>query len=64
MHYVEKNTHVCNVNAGVRLHILGTAVEDEAENVIVIYIRSVQKQVTRQFLRFRPSFVVLTISCA
>jgi hypothetical protein len=37
------------------LHILNSAVADEAENVIVIYIRSVQKQVIRQFLGFRSS---------
>jgi len=60
-----KNTHVFNINASVRLHILNNAVEDGAENVTVIYIRSVQKQVIRQFLQFRSSpFVVLTISCA
>lgn len=47
------------------MHILNTAVEDEAENVIVTYIHSVQKHVLRQFLSFRSSpFVVLTISCA
>jgi hypothetical protein len=65
-HYMEKkNTHVFNINAGVRLPILNTVVEDEAENMMVIYTRSVQKQVIRQFLRFRSSpFVVLTIPCA